>query len=291
MPDTIAFRPAARDLEEALSGALRRVPARSRRRFELHREGRRRRPGERPERLLFVSWAKDLSEERQHPIPRNGAPRPWEGHLVFVGPGTPAEALSEVARLRVRDPSRLLFVTVQDARDARGRLGAFVRRWLHAGDSEGILHAWWSAGSLHVVTTDFRRIAVPRSSVPALARADEDDCRLLEVSYDGSYVAWPSIDVHLGFERIEELVSPERALRRRQESDDFNRRYGAAIRAVRRARGLTQADVPGLSPRHVGRIERGESRATAKALRSVARALGLPEADYLAEVAAELESA
>ena len=156
---------------------------------------------------------------------------------------------------------------------------------------EGILHAWWAGDSLEILTTAFRRLTLPRSSIGALENATTEACQEVEVSYDGSHLGWPSLDVHIGIEQLQGLVSPERALRWRQESDEFNRRYGAAIRTVRLAHDLDQSSIPGLTPRHLRRIERGESRATSKALKRLARAHGLPDAGYLAELAGALDSA
>ena len=287
MTEAIGFLTADERLEQALRDVLDRIPARSRRQFVLERTTRRHRSRRELSRLLIVSWAKDLSAAHLRPHTA-GVSCKWEGYLVFVGEDTPAEALSSVTRLRVQDPSRLQFVTAAGLEQARSHLGAFVERLIHARDAEGILHAWWSGDSLEVLTTSFRRITVPRSSIAPLGGTAAEECHDLEVAYDGSYIAWPSADVHLGFEQIETLTCPERALRRRQESEDFNRRYGAGIRAVRRSHGLTQSSIPGLSSRHVGRIERGVTRATGKALRILARAHGLSEAGYLDRIAAAL---
>ena len=288
MSEAIGFLATDERLEQALEDVLGHVPATSRHRFVLERNSRRRRPHRELARLLFVSWAKDLSAPLR--IQAENVSRRWDGHLVFVGQDTPAEALSTVTRLRVQDPSRLQFVTADDLDEARAHLRSFVQRFIHARSSEGILHAWWAGDSLEVLTTEFRRLTLPRSSIGALRAASAEACQELEVGYDGSHVAWPSLDLHIGIEQLQALVSPERALRRRQESEDFNRRYGAAIRTVRLARGLEQSSIPGLTARHLRRIERGESRATSKALKSLARAHGLSDAAYLAQVASALES-
>lgn len=290
MIETIGFLAADERLEEALQDVLGRVPACSRRRFVLERTTGRRRSHHELARLLTVSWAKDLPAVHLWSHAERIS-RKWEGHLVFVGQDTPAEALSSVTRLRVQDPSRLQFVTAADLAEARTHLSAFIQHLVHGLESEGIFHAWWAGDALEILTTEFRRITVPHSSIAPLACASAERCQDLEVGYDGSYIAWPSVDVHLGFEQIDALISPEKALRRRQESDDFNKRYGAALRSVRQSHELTQASILGLSPRHVGRIERGEARATSKALRSLARAHGLSETEYLEEVAAALAQA
>ena len=287
MIEAIGFLSEDDRLHRALEDLLGRVPAQARRRFVLEGATRRRRSQRALSRLLIVSWAKDLSTTHL-PDHLEGASTRWEGHLVFVGPDTPAEALSSAARLRVQDPSRLQFVTAADLKQARRHLRAFIQRLIHASGSEGIFHAWWSGASLELLTTEFRRLSVPRSSIAPLKKTSTAECQNLEVAYDGSYIAWPSVDVHLGFEQIEAMASPERALRIRQRSAEFNQGYGAAIRTVRQDYELTQSSIPGLSPRQVGRIERGETRATSKALRSLAQAHELPDDDYLKLVAAAL---
>jgi hypothetical protein len=273
-------------LQRALREAVGRIPARSRRRFVLRGTNGRRGPSKELARLLFFSWASDLSAELH--ASGAGLVRGWEGYLVFVRSGTPSEALSSLARLRVQDPSRLQFVTAADLEQACAHIHAFVGRLSHRGASEGILHAWWVADSLEILTTVFRRISVPRSLLAPLVGVPAGSCRQLEIGYDGTWLAWPAMDVHLGFEQ---LVSPDLALRKRQESQAFSERYGAAIRTVRRTRGLKQSSIGGLTPRHVGRIERGQARATCKALGKLAQAHGLSEAQYLAEIATALESA
>lgn len=290
MTESICFLAEDDRLQQALQDVLGHIPLTSRRRLVLERTAGRRRSQHELSRLLVVSWARDLA--RAHLRSRaDCVPHRWEGYLVFVGQDTPAEALSAVTRLRVQDPSRLQFVTAADLDQARSHLRSFVQRLVHAGNSERIFHAWWSGDSLEVLTTAFRRLTVPQDSVAPLRSASLEECQNLEVSYDGSYIAWPSADIHLGFEQIEALVSPTRALRRHQENDDFNKRYGAAIRSVRESHELTQSSIPGLSPRHVGRIERGETRATSKALKKLARAHGLTDSDYLEQVAAALAPA
>jgi hypothetical protein len=238
--------------------------------------------------VLYVSWAEDAEDLLSHAV---DVPRRWEGYLMFVGQNTPAEALSSMARLRVQDPSRLQFVTARGFDQARAFLKAFVQRLDHGSDSERILHAWWQGNSLEILTTRFQRLTVPHASIPPLAEVGEEECRNLDVAYDGSYIAWPAVDVHIGFEQFEEWVSPEKANRRRQQNTAYNARYGAAIRSIRKAHHLAQSQIPGLSARHVGRIENGVVRATRKALGILARAHSLSEADYVAAIAAAMEAA
>ena len=66
---------------------------------------------------------------------------------------------------------------------------------------------------------------------------------------------------------------------------DWERIVGANVRRLRKERGLTQetlADEADLTPRHLGRIERGEGNPTVAMLGRLAQVLGVhPTAFYL----------
>lgn len=60
---------------------------------------------------------------------------------------------------------------------------------------------------------------------------------------------------------------------------------GEAVRRLRKARGLTQEDLSGLTDlhqNHIGGIERGERNITMKTVLALARALKVPPAELLA---------
>lgn len=59
---------------------------------------------------------------------------------------------------------------------------------------------------------------------------------------------------------------------------------GEAVRRLRKARGLTQEELSGLTDlhqNHIGGIERGERNITVKSLLALARALDVPPAELL----------
>jgi transcriptional regulator with XRE-family HTH domain len=59
---------------------------------------------------------------------------------------------------------------------------------------------------------------------------------------------------------------------------------GEAVRRLRKARGLTQEELSGLTDlhqNHIGGIERGERNITVKSLLALARALEVPPAELL----------
>jgi hypothetical protein len=158
--------------------------------------------------------------------------------------------------------------------------------------AERIVHAWTERENLVLLSPRFERLRVPFSLLGSLRPFRDlsaEDRRGFRLDPDGSYLHWPAIDVHLGWSQLEALVRPGKALRREQESGDFNRRLGRAIRSLRKRTGLTQSRVEGLTDRHLRRIEKGEQRATPAALKSLARAHGLSTSAYFAELRATLD--
>src|SRR5437764_1000015 len=85
--------------------------------------------------------------------------------------------------------------------------------------------------------------------------------------------------------RLKQVTDPASALRAMQESQEFNARYGQAIRKLRLASGITQAGIRGLTARQVGRIEKGQCRATSSALKKLAAAHRLALDIYLDSLA------
>lgn len=73
-----------------------------------------------------------------------------------------------------------------------------------------------------------------------------------------------------------------------EKSQEFNRRYGAAIRAFREERGLKQADVAGVTERHLRRVEHGEQSISKSTLAALAQAHAMPVDEYLQTLAARL---
>src|SRR5208337_3623141 len=105
--------------------------------------------------------------------------------------------------------------------------------------------------------------------------------RNFEIDPDGSFIYWPEIDVHLGWNQFLQVVAPAELRKAQQRSADFNERYGAAIRRVREAAGILQSRVEGLTERQIRRIEQGECRATSAAIVALANAHGLDANAYM----------
>jgi transcriptional regulator with XRE-family HTH domain len=69
-----------------------------------------------------------------------------------------------------------------------------------------------------------------------------------------------------------------------QDADGSLKRLGEAVRAARKARGMSQetlADAAGIDRSHMGKIERGERNVTLLNIARIANALGRKPSDLL----------
>ena len=208
-----------------------------------------------------------------------------KAYLVFHGDLPPQAVADRIAWLGVRDENRICIVESKEEEH-------FVKRFLLAldsGDYEGrIVDVWWEEETLVVVSPrndGFAKLRVPLDKLPVLQGRNKKALENFEVDEDGSFVYWPSLDVHLGWEQFEQAVDEEAYLKAKQQSDAFNKAYGVAIRKLRQRSRLRQSDIKGLTPRQVGRIERGECRATHNALSKLAKAHKISISDYMNELA------
>lgn len=171
--------------------------------------------------------------------------------------------------------------------------------WVHQGSQlpERVLNAW-EAGAhhkliahaavvedhLHILTCALEQFAVPLGQVKPLADLPPSTQAQFQLASDGSYLHWPTADVHLDLDALRYVVDPGA----RDEADAHrllhDKRLGQALKALRRERGLAQGDVRGVSARHLRRIEDGESRPRLATLRRLAEVHGSSLHDYLAEV-------
>jgi hypothetical protein len=181
-------------LESALRGAIG-----PKRRLTVERAGGRGRSAPGGARRIVVTWARHLSARRLTLLEGQGAE---VACIVLVGPGTPVEVLSEVGRSGVPDPARVLFVPLDELEDVHPCLLALVTRLSRAGDGERILHAWWWDEGLRILTTDFRRLTVPRRSIAPLRGVNRTRCSELEVARDGTDLAWPRLGLEVGLDRL-----------------------------------------------------------------------------------------
>jgi hypothetical protein len=208
-----------------------------------------------------------------------------KAYLVFHGDLPPQAVADRIAWLGVQNEERICIVETKEEEP-------FVKRFLLAldsGDYEGrIVDVWWEEDTLVVVSPrndGFAKLRVPLDKLPVLQGHNKKALEKFEVDEDGSFVYWPSIDIHLSWEQFEQAVDEQAHLKAKQQSDAFNKAYGIAIREFRRKYQLRQSDIKGLTPRQVGRIERGECRATHNALSKLAKAHKMKISDYMNKLA------
>ena len=122
---------------------------------------------------------------------------------------------------------------------------------------------------------------IPLESMRALRGRPQAHVRNFSIDPDGSFIYWPDLDVHLGWNQFLQALDPAQLRKAQQRSAGFNERYGAAIRSVREAAGIPQSKIEGLTERQVRRIEHGENRATSAAIAALAKAHGLDANAYM----------
>ena len=160
-----------------------------------------------------------------------------------------------------------------------------LNAWEHDAQEKLIARAMVSGDRLFVTSCVPETIELGFDDLASLKRIKVADRAAFEVAADGSFIYWPTPDIHLDLDAIRGAGDPEYGEKQAAARLAHDERYGSAVAAFRTERGLRQTDIAGLSERQVRRIEKGE-RPTVSALRSLARAHKLDLSKYLAEVAA-----
>jgi hypothetical protein len=154
--------------------------------------------------------------------------------------------------------------------------------------SDRILDARIEDGRLHLVSPDFRRLNVPIDQIQALKSQDLGDVEKFEIDEDGSFLYWPSFDLHLGWAQLQQIVDPEAARKALQRNEEFNERYGQAVGKVREEAGLKLSDITGISEKQLRRIESGECRLTSNAIGALSQSHKLATNEYMKKLAEKM---
>lgn len=237
--------------------------------------------------LFIVCTLEDLTRDRIAEIRKLKELKGRDKVFLLLKGGMPSRAVVDrMTWLDVRDDSRVHFAET-DKKNEKG-LAERLLVALDCGDDEHrIFDAWWEEETLVVVSprrTGFKKIRVPLSRLPALKGHPKDALANFEIDEDGVFIYWPELDVHLGWEQFTAAVDQKAYLRAKQQSNAFNRSYGSAIRRLRTQSSLRQSDIDGLTARQIGRIERGECRATHAALTKLANAHRMTLSDYMSKL-------
>ena len=148
---------------------------------------------------------------------------------------------------------------------------------------EGILDAYVLKDSLVVVLGDMSVRKFPLGRLPKVRRFEPAVVSRFEIDSSGSYLHWPDRDVHMGPSQMLQAVDPMHLADveiRRYEMENVSQ----ALFDMRHDRQLKQTEIPGLSERHVRRLEKEEIRLTVEAANRFARALELTLSEFLDEL-------
>ena len=152
---------------------------------------------------------------------------------------------------------------------------------------EGILDAYVLRDTLVVVLGDMSAREFPISRLPRVRRFESAlRCRFV-IDSSGSYLHWPDRDVYMGPSQMLQAVDPMHLF------DIEIRRYeianvSQALLDMRNHRQLKQTEIPGLSERHVRRLEKEKARLTVEAATSFASAFALTLPEFLDELSERL---
>jgi len=239
---------------------------------------------------------------------RRRDPRTWQKarHLFVVCSATGLPAVADLAtaanrshRLRalfvreniepeflgpMLDRAKLRFIRNLVVHHGSGVPTRVLRAWQGGAQDALIAEVSLSEGRLFLLSCALERLELPIRDVPALARVSNADLDDFELAEDGSYVHWPRPDVHLDLDAVRYLIDPGARRRMDLARVAHDRRFGEAVAAVRRARGLEQSAIPGVSGRQVRRIEAG-SIPRVSTLEKLAAAHRMKVDEYLATVA------
>jgi len=174
---------------------------------------------------------------------------------------------------------------------ASGTPKRILNAWSVGAEHDLIAEATVTDGRLLICSCAFDMVNVPFDSIPALARLHKTKRAHFEVASDGSYINWPDANVHLDLEAFRVAVDPTVRDKARAERLRHDRRFGAAVAAVREEKDLSQTDVDGVSARQIRRIEAGEFFPRMATLECLARAHNLRFKEYLDTLAAKMEPA
>jgi hypothetical protein len=200
---------------------------------------------------------------------------------------------SRITNLQIRSPHRFYIADLHSSIGKSFAAGLLLARLASVLESknnqDSVFDAKIENETLRVISPDFRRLEIPICRIPALANVEPSVSSKFVIDKDGSYIYWPDLDIHLGWEQLQQIVDPEAAHKARQKSREFNVSYGKAVRKVREQTGLGCSDIVGISEKQLRRIENGECRVTSNAVQVLSVAHKLKPNEYLARLARVLD--
>ena len=148
---------------------------------------------------------------------------------------------------------------------------------------EGILDAYVLGNTLIVVLGDMTVREFPKDRLPKIHGLAMEAFEDFELDTAGSFLYWRDRDIHLGVSQLLQAVDPV-YLTEIEIQRYALEKVSLAVFDMRTERGFRQTEIPGLSDRHVRRLENEEVRLTVDASEKLAAAFGLDLAAFLSEL-------
>ena len=205
--------------------------------------------------------------------------------LVFLD-DLPVEAVAKrLLPLNIRNPDRIHIAAHRDRDLTEDLIFRIFQGMTAAGGIHPIVDAWIENHFLVVLSPTFSRLEIPIEKLSRFVGHEEKLIPNFELDEDGRFLYWPHADAHLGWNQLEQIIDPAKAVTAAKKTLQYNRRYGAAIRALRESMGLKQSDIQGITERQLRRVEHGEQAATKATLEALAKAHSLSLDDYIGQLA------
>jgi hypothetical protein len=205
--------------------------------------------------------------------------------LVFLD-SLPVQAIpTRLMPLNIRDPKRIHIAAQRDPASMEALIYRLIRGLAIQDGSPTIVDAWIENEHLVILSPNFSRLRVAQGKLSRLLGTEEAEIAAFAIDEDGRYLHWPHADVHLGWTQFQQMIDPASVLTAAARTGRYNRRYGAAIRALRESRGLKQTEIHGLTDRHLRRVEKGLQTASKATLEALAKAHSLSLEEYIDRLA------
>lgn len=235
----------------------------------------------RPQSTLVVSRLSDVTKKVLEIASAGAATK----QLVFLE-GLPVQAMaSRLMPLNIRNPERIHIAASRDQSAIEELIYRLVSGLTEKDGSHPIVDAWIENEQLVLLSPAFARLDVPLAKLARFIGTDKTKTAAFEIDADGRYLYWPHADVHLGWTHIQQIIDPASLITAARKTSEYNRRYGAAIRAIRESYGLKQAAVQGITERQLRRVEQGQQSASRGTLEALANAHALSLEEYLERLA------
>lgn len=226
-------------------------------------------------RSLVIARARDILATAPRGLPS------WvdTGTHYLVVLDAPEQTVPRLATiLRLHKPDRRLHVSTDPGIVKRAVIAlSRPAAW------EGIIDAYILFDHLHVLLGDMTEREFPKKKLPYLKSATQDAFEKFTIDSAGAHLFWPELDLHMGPSQMLQAVDPTYLADVEIERHALGN-VSQALYDMRNERDLRQADIEGLSERHVRRLESEKLRLSVDAAEKFAKAFGQDLAQFLNEL-------